>query len=352
MTPLPLLAPAERLADAIQRLPSGVHLMVAGTLLAGLILWAAGRQVLKPVVVLVGCSATTIAGFMLLPVIAPQAGVSPYIGGLGGLVLGVLAGFLLYRLALAATFGLTLAAAVGLMAAALISLPGLRPVAALGRGGGLGGDEQTVPATGERSKNPYPEVVNPPVTPRRTVPAGAPGGPATSEAIPVPAPASPGPAATSTTSTWAWPELSGVLPTLEGSSDVSARVRGFVAALREQWQTAWGRFRATDQMVISLAALIGLFAGGIIGLTLPAWAAGAVTALAGAAIWLPCAAWLANAAKAPGYERLDLPPTGWAIVWGVVALLGVGIQWTGLIGGGAKGAKKARSPRGAKAAAA
>ncbi len=346
MTPSPLLAPAQRLADAIAGLPSGIHLIVAATLLAGLILWAAGRQVLKPVVILVGCAATAVGGFVLLPVLAPQAGVSPYIGGVGGLILGVLAGFLLYRLALAATFGLTLAAAVGLLAAALVSLPGLRPAAALEPGPGLGGDEQVLPATGERSKNPYPEMINPPPTPPQA-------GPASSAPITVPGPAAPSPATVGArTPGWAWPELAGVLPTMEGSADLSGRVRGFVAALSEQWQSAWGRFRATDQLVIALAALIGLFAGGIIGLTLPAWAAGAVTALAGAAIWLPCAAWLANAAKAPGYERLDLPPTGWAIVWGVVALLGVGVQWTGLMGSGTKAAKKARTPRGARAAAA
>lgn len=347
-----IFEPAQHLTDALAALPSGIHLLVAASLLAGLLLWAAGRQMLKPVVVLVACTSASLAGFILLPVIAPQAGVSPYVGGLGGLIVGALAGFLLYRLALATTFGLTLSAAAGLLAATLISLPTLRPAAAtdsfptLAGGGGLGGDEQPVPATGERTKNPYPEVVNPP---RPRAPSAQRAAAPAPTAAPTPAPDTAATAQPSSSS-WSWPSVS--LPTLsQGSAgDLAARARTFAGALREQASTAWGRFRATDQMIITLAALLGLFGGGIIGLTLPAWSAGVITALAGAAIWLPCAAWLASAARIPGHERLDLPPTGWAIVWAVVALLGVAVQWTGLMGGSAKATKKPRAPRGAKPA--
>ncbi len=337
-----MLSAPNQLTDALAALPWGVHLVVAATLLGGLILWAAGRQVLKPVVALSTCALAALAGFLLLPVIVPTANLSPYWGGLGGLLVGLLAGLLLYRLALAATFGLTLAAAGGILAAAIISAPGLRPAAATAwtapGDGGLGGDEQPAPATGERTRNPYPDVVNPAGPP----PAAA---PARSAPTPQPDGTAPPPAAAG-----ARPLIG--LPSLESTTDVSARAREAWAAARERAAAAWGRFRATDQMVISLAALIGLFAGGVIGLTLPAWAAGVVTALAGAAIWLPCAAWLATTTRAPGHERLDLTPSGWAVVWGVVALVGVAVQWTGLMSGIAKESRPGRARRASRPAAA
>ena len=360
MTTQSLFAPAQHLTDSLAALPWGIHLLVAATLLAGLLLWAAGRQVLKPVVILLACTSASLAGFVLLPVIAPDAGVSPYLGGLGGLILGALAGLLLYRLALATTFGLTLAAAAGLLAATLISLPGIRPAAAtdsfptMAGGGGLGGDEQPVPATGERTKNPYPDVVNPPApraAPARQATANQPTAP-TPAATASPSIDAPPKQPSTTSSSWSWPTLSLPALSLDSASDLAVRARTFAGALREQASTAWGRFRATDQMIITLAALLGLFGGGIIGLTLPAWSAGVITALAGAAIWLPCAAWLASAAHVPGHERLDLPPTGWAIVWAVVALLGVAVQWTGLMGKAGKPAKQTRAPRAGRAAAA
>jgi len=103
---------------------------------------------------------------------------------------------------------------------------------------------------------------------------------------------------------------------------------------------AWEAWSVRDRAIIGGASAIGLIGGAVLGLSLPAWAAGAVTALVGSAIWLPCAVWLAHALDAPGREALHLPASGWAIVWVVVSLIGLAAQWAGLMGSGKGGGGK------------
>ncbi len=288
--PILTLAAPPSLLSAVRDLPWGVHAAIAIALIAGLVLWCSGRRVLKPVVACLAALAGGSTGLVMLPVLAPDAGVSPWFGGAGGAIIGLLAGILLYRIVLALLFGAVLAGAAAMFAAAALSFVPPTPAAA------------HAPADSSSTGSALVATDDPP-------------------AIPTPP----------LVATWLEP----VEP-----RDVAKTARGFMDSLRWQAGLAWDESTLRSKVIVGGAAIIGFLTGLLLGLTLPKWAAGAVTALAGAGIWLPAGAWLLHAANIPGREHLELPPTGWAIIWFVVALLGVAVQWMGLMGG--RGARASR----------
>ncbi|MGQ0626808.1 MAG: hypothetical protein ACT4PL_01760 [Phycisphaerales bacterium] len=316
---------ADRLLQALQALPWGVHGAVALALLAGLVLWACGRAVLKPVTLLVGTVGGAIGGYLALPVVAPEAGVSPALGGVGGAIIGLLAAMLLYRAALALAIAFVGAGLCGLLAAAVLGTPA--PSLSV-RSAFLPGALITLPAARVQS-SPDDEL---------------PGGPANEQDGPD-APNTPVPSTDpAPTAPEASPPGPLTVPSTAELIEAADHARAFVQALQAKLSESWRGLPAGHQLLIGGTTVVGFLLGALLGLILPAWSAGAVTAFAGAAIWLPAAAWLAHAAALPVGVVTDLPPSGLIVVWAVVGLVGLGAQWTGLIRAASKSSRRPREP--------
>lgn len=349
----PVTQSFDRLVEGIQNLPWGVHGIIALAFCAGIVLWLCGRSVLKPVVVMLGAAVGAALGFVLLPLWASGTGVSPYVGLAAGLAIGLISSLMLYTLFTAVTFGSVMGGGFGLVAAALVGAPLALPAAAgvesvwIGSdepGTGLGGGEQPIRILDpEPEVQPVPDPVNPDAPARRTPAAKAPVKPKSPARAPGTPPAK-GP--TPTTPVTAAPEGTSASDriVINANSTPSQRAVAFWQALRDDVQVSWAKVPSDGKMWIIGAGVVGLGAGTVLGLMLPMWAAGAITALVGAAIWVPAGVWLAHAASVPGHERLSLTPIGWTIVWVSAALVGMAIQWRGLVGGanagGAAGGKK------------
>jgi hypothetical protein len=114
---------------------------------------------------------------------------------------------------------------------------------------------------------------------------------------------------------------------------VLSRLRGDLAA----W---WHNTGALGRSWAIGAGLIGLLAGTLVGMILPAKAASVLTAAAGSALWMICGLLLTHAASLP-WPRADIvSPLAWVLIWVVITFIGVALQ-AGL--GTGKVAKKAKS---------
>ncbi|MGH7130465.1 MAG: hypothetical protein ACREJO_00760 [Phycisphaerales bacterium] len=393
-----VLEPVGRVMDGIQALPWTMHVVVGAAFIAGVALWLAGRRFIRPATVLVGCAFGSAIGFVMLPVLMPTSGLSPYLGLAVGLVAGLLAGMLLYKLATAMTFGSMLGAGCALLAAAIVTAPFAAPPAAAAMDDGpgrLGGEEGLRPLRpvldpeDERPGrvNPSPTDLERPVVRPNPKPnlkpikgeapktvaktdvrarptsgrdSGANTAKTQAEQTNRPSkaannrtePARASTPAKTVAAERSTPTIREPLADLDDSNPTSERAREFWGALKSESSEAWGSLPSGGKVWIAGAALTGLALGTILGLMLPAWAAGATTSLVGSAIWLPCGVWLAHATGVPGHAHLNLSPIGWAMVWVVAALIGIAAQWRGLIdtdepatagkkkGGGKKKSKK------------
>lgn len=354
------------ISSALQSLPWGLHALVVLALIAGLVLWLVGRQVLRPTTIFLSCVTGAVGGFILWPVLARDSGVSPYVGMGVGLALGLLLGFALYRLTTAAAFGIMAAAAFALLTATGFHLasnpPRLQAAASLSSqdpvdypeptGSGLGGgDEQPVVLPPDMPDEPPlidPDVPNPP-PPRKRIPPPsqrpdvrattppAAKAPARAPAERVTTPTSPGSKAPAKDATPHTPPatprdpLTTDRPAPPELSDTAARAHNLVAALRAEADDRWQRTPAGERLWIMVAGVVGAVVGIILGILMPAWAAAAITSFVGAAVALPAAAWLMVALDLPGQSALNLSPLGWSVLWISAALLGLVVQSQGLI---------------------
>lgn len=287
-----ILQPIDRLIASVQSMPWGVQGAIVGVLVGGLILWAFGRKVLRPMAVLIGAGVGGAAGFVALPVLAPEAGLSPYVGLAGGAVIGLLLALLLYRIVTAVSFGFVLACAAAVTTAGVL---GWRQPSALPQSAAIASGEPGL--TGIDMNTVIDEAA------RRLEEALAKG----STPLPSSQPASA-----------KYPNISAT----------AQNAHEFYQALRDQLQARWAAYPSSDQWKIGLAAAFGMAIGLLLGFLMPNWSSGAVTALVGAAIWLPAAVWLLHAFSVPRHERLsEVTPLGWAIVWAIVGIIGIGMQW-------------------------
>ncbi len=294
--------------SAPQALGSEASLVAGVGLVAGIILWLFGSRVLRSMFALLGAAAGAFMGLVLLPL----TGLEPIetgwdvfpsisteqIGLLGGAVLGVVLAVTLYRAVMALGTGFVFAA-VGLLAG-LIYI-------------------QRMPAPG----------------------ADAP--PRDNQATAFDA------GALDTIDTSALQEASDWLsaqdentnsPTFddEGRLDIGAaraqlvgaagRSRAFLSKVGESSKASWEGLSARQRAVMFGAALVGMMAGLLFGMTMPTRSAAMMTAMAGSAIALGCGLMLAESYDAPRDWLLGQPPSTWAIMWGVVAAIGLTFQMT------------------------
>lgn len=321
MDPEALTEPVGQLVERLQSLPLEVHGVVGLTLVAGLLMWAWGWRVLKPMTVVVSALAGAYAASLVAPSLGLAENVKIEAIVLAGFALGSLAGLLVYRSAMALGCGVVVAVAAPLVASVVLA-----PESA-------GGDSEGQLALEEQYLNgvevayaDYPEDLETGVQTRR-VAAGirdlmreATGTAANEESD-----AGLGAAA-----------LGNELPGDEAESgdDDSgpvARLKRFVGAVAEEAQVHWNALPERHRFVYGTASIAGLAVGVMIGLVLPGRAAGAVTSLFGAAVWLPCFVWLSGAWSMPWRDALGrLDGRGWLIVWGVASVTGMALQWRGM----------------------
>lgn len=255
-------APASSPASSILLVFSAV------ALIAGLTLWAFGRRVLKPAMILTtGLCSAGLVTLMLAP-LADSAGVSRWVLAGGGLVAGLILGVLVYRLAIGLVFG-TLAASLGaLIAAASTNLS--MPDPNMYRSGYLVQDQSVTDA--EAPSESRPTSTNPPT---------------------------------------------------EAAAEAGHAIRDWLS-------DGWAQASPTQRRALLAGSGTGFVIGGLLGILLPAWTAGLVTAAVGAAVFIPAGVVLIHAMALPGREKLNLTPLGWIIAWVCITLVGVAIQWWGL----------------------
>jgi len=252
--------------DAVRSVILNAHGATVLTLIAGLILWLAGRKVLKPVVAIAGAGLGGILGSSM----APSMGLgnvhgvpSDAIGLMVGAILGIIAAVAVFRIAVAAT------------AAGTVSLAGLVVAAAV---------MQFTPGADRRPDNPL--LVH------QTAAASVTAIPALAQDGPTP----PSPA---------------------------GRVQDFVGNSLDQALAIWEQYPPQDRLILAAAGLIGAGIGLAIGMMMPKKAVAAGTAIIGPALWIPSAISLVETFRLPGHDWVsNATPAAWAGAWFMAALIG------------------------------
>ncbi|MBC7772958.1 MAG: hypothetical protein H7210_10720 [Pyrinomonadaceae bacterium] len=320
-----LIQPGKDLFESFRSLPWAVHGVVALSMIAGLILWLHGRRVLKPMIVVVFVLIGAAAGFFIAPLTPLEGSVSVYVGLTIGAIVGAVLGALLYRFAMAISLGLVLAVVAPVIAVVALDARLSTPRAdgtlsteqlrlnGVNEEGSLDTDQAIARDLVQRGKKLRESLKD--ATDKAT-------GPLTEE------------------------EVQGVVASGENETQVgerktdesarllqtaTARVKAFLDALSLEIAAAWEDLPGNTRVTLIGSASLGMGLGVLLGLLLPKWTAGAVTAMLGAAIWLPAGVWLATATGGTWAERLHLSAGTWLLAWAVASLVGMLIQWRGLL---------------------
>jgi len=257
--------------DHLQRLdpassPMSAPAIIGIALICGIVLWLCGKQVLKPIVAILGGAFGSAFGILAPTVlgISNIGQVPASLAGLGvGAILGLLVGLALYRTVIAFGTGLSFGAAGLLASLALLSGPVV----------------QAEPDT------------------------------------------------TDTAATATAPEQTIAQDQSESSPQLMAQRA--VAFVKQTGSAVTKRYRTLDQddrLRVLGATLGSLIFGLIAGLAAPGRASAVVTSAFGSGVWLYCFAWLSTQQSAPWASSLNLGPRGWAISWAVATLVGIAAQ--------------------------
>lgn len=299
--------------EAFRALPWSVHAMAALVMLSGLTLWVCGRRVLKLLMVVVIALVGGWVGSMAAPMVSTgEAGLDPMaLAVLGGMFAGAVVGLLIYRSAMAVACALLLAASAPIGTAAWLD------------------------AT--RESRPW-AVTDADVSDEHVEAIRLEGEEGLRLAI--------------ETALEHLPETAGA-EGAEGSSEdagateeegAGAAVERFLSRAWNEIIDQWKGYPGQERLILAGAALAGLALGALLGLFVPGWAAGAVTAGFGAAVWLPAFVWLSTALDAPWREALRRPGIDWLFVWGAVSIAGMLIQWRGAVLGVFRPGWRRRTP--------
>lgn len=275
---------AESMSRALQglsELPWIVHVVVALAMAVGLVLWLTGERMLKPLTIATCALIGGAIGFLLIPITpwGQSGSLTHWHGLLGGVFVGALAGLLMFRSAIALSSGVVFGLLLPMLAAGLLGLTrGDAPA-------GTTTESTAMSGMVERLENGQV-------------------GQAASAAV-------------------------DRLP--DSARPAAERVQGFLTSASAKADEAWSALPMVHRGIILICGAIGLAGGVIIGLSLPGWACGAVSSLFGAAIWMASFVWMSNAMGAPWREALDRPALHWLIAWSVAGVIGMGVQWSGLL---------------------
>lgn len=276
-------AHADHLGDLAQWVPSQAALLgiLTAAAIAGIVLWLAGRIVLKPAIVFLLALAGGALGAIAAPMLAGNEPI-PVAAGAGiGLSLGALLGLVLFRFAMAVALGATLAIAVPLAAAVPLGMP-------------------------QQVDEAWAAIAAPPPPPTAAAAASQP----------------------LRSSSWDAAAADPNEPDLAHRAGAATAVAHH--ALRAL-DSRWAALSAGDRAVMALSSIAGAVLGVALGLILPLWAAGVTTALLGPAVWLPCLICGVRTAGIATPDTLARGPAEWLMIWGGLAAVGLAIQCGGLL---------------------
>ena len=308
---------AERAYTLLEALPGEAHITMGIALVAGLVLWLYGSRLIKPMFGVLGVAAGGLVGLLVPPLLGIDAvgGIAGWLIGLGvGAVVGLVVALVILKIAVTFTAGLAFAVA-GFLGALVYLQVTPDPAATDGVSPGEAPPTSALVEARERSSalRDGPRLfIHPisgqPVTLRQLIESTEGDAEHDPDAPP--------------------PET-----TEERIAVLAVRAR---AVVLEAWDFAadeWEALPVRSRMIM-LGSVSTTFALGLLcGLLLPKRSAAFVTALLGSALWLTAAVWLIEGVpQLSGVRPLveGRSATVWAVVWGVVAIIGVAAQIGGL----------------------
>ncbi len=336
------------ISDLIQQLPVSVHLMALSGLIIGVIVLLAGGKLLRALVALLGAAFGAIVGLTIIALFPDTS--DPVLGMLIGAGAGLLLGIALYRfymaIALALLFGL--AAPVGVFAFNSITgtwqpAAGPLPIEAQMLDGVPVTDaeigEPEAPAdSGEETTDSAPTDAGDVETPSEADPAEPtdPDVSLTEEVTEQITDLLDESGATEALREEAIQQLGDEAGLdADRAQDLADQARPVLDTAGRIMRSIFGECRdrfqalpASQQWSVSLAAVIGMILGGVIGLLLPASAATLVASAAGAALTISSASWLAARYEVPIVQDLPTQPTATLLVWAALWIGGTVFQWT------------------------
>ncbi len=318
------------ITQAISELPAGGMIPVGLALIAGLLLWAAGRRILRVTFVatgfVFGCTVGWLVGELLglgMEIVVPTL--------VGGVVFACVAG-LASRLVVAVALALTLGIAAPLATMSLAQLRGSDQDQAAEEQ--IADPEGVAEAPGARlpeevadwldSFDPDavdtappgdPSVENPPTD----LPTGFP--PDFLPDLPLELP----------------PELrpDSATESVEGALEIPEQAQRYVDHIQqiaEQLKNAvkakWDATPASARPSVVASGLGGLLVGMLLGALARAFSAVVVTAFSGSLLWLSCAWTIAHNLGAPEGPWMPGSSASWITWWLITSVIGLVVQWT------------------------
>ena len=305
---------ANDIAQAITELPVGGMIPVGLALIAGLLLWAAGRRILLAAFAAIGFVLGGAAGWLIGELMG--LGMQVWIPAVaGGIVLACVAA-LASRLVVAVAFALTLGVAASLATMTLAQI------------GGSSDDQPTQEQITDSADlaGPIPDTSLPEDVAEwlDRIDPGL-GNQDPPEAQPERAP----------------PDLPLDLPsdlaseTLGDSLEIPEQAQRYVdhirhiaGQLKDALKAKWDTTPDASRPTVIASALSGLLVGMLLGALARGFSAVVVTAFSGSLLWLSCAWTLASRAGLSEASWMPESSGSWLGWWMVTAVIGLIIQWT------------------------
>ena len=306
------------LNQAISELPAVGMIPVGLALIAGLLLWAAGRRILRATFVgtgfVVGSTIGWLVGELLglgMEIVVPAL--------VGGVVFACVAG-LASRLVVAVALALTLGIAAPMATMSLAQLRGSdQDQTTEGQLAGPEGASAEVPGiqlpdeVADWLEKFDPDASDP--APLEIQPADSPSG------FPLDLP----------------PELllESATEAIEGSLEIPEQAQRYVDHIQQIAQqlkkavtAKWDATPASARPSVIASALGGLLVGMLLGALARAFSAVVVTAFSGSLLWLTCAWTIANNLGAPEGPWMPGSSASWITWWLITSVIGLVVQWT------------------------
>ena len=263
---------------AAETLPASAHGVMLAVLIAGVVMMIVGRRFLKAVFVGAGAVGALVLGYFGPSTLGLS--VDPLITGIILALVGAVIGWAAFRMTVAVVLGVVLA---------------------------LAGPVFTASFTGVDMHAPQVQETMGPLAPAEMLLDGVPLG--VFEA----GEAAPGEAS--------------------GRAKSAERVRVFVGGFADELTRYWNALPQSTRMTLFWSSVLGGLLGIALGLVLPKRAAAVVTSVLGGGLVIFAGSWFAFSygIRLPGSspENGGVPsPRFVALLWGVLAVIGIGMQWT------------------------
>ncbi len=306
---------ANDIAQAITDLPLAGMIPVGLALIAGLLLWVAGRRILLGAFAAIGLILGGTAGWMIgeLMGLGMQIWIPAVVGGIVFACVAALAS----RLVVAVAFALTLGIAAPLATMTLAQIGGSSDAQPTQDQIAEPGDLAAQVPPGPRSPDEsIPWFDKPPPdrstqTPSEARPAGPPLDPSLDSARDL--------AAESLRESFEIPEQAQRY--VDHIQHIAEQLAG---ALKAKWATTPASARPT----VIASALSGLLVGMLLGALARGFSAVVVTAFSGSLLWLSCAWTLVSRAGLSEASWMPESSGSWLGWWMGAAVIGLAIQWT------------------------